>query len=67
MPSDDNGGATGGDGPKELWAKLRVWIETPDGERMWLNDWLDSLPPGTKLNIKMPPKRSNVVPFPGSD
>ncbi len=67
MPSDDHGGESRGDDPKKLWVKFKLWVDTPDGERMWLSEWLDSLPPGTKVRMTDKLKKSNVVPFPGSE
>ena len=67
MPSDDHDDKSQGDDLKELWAALKLWVDTPDGKRMWLKEWLDSLPPGAKVRIIDRSKQSNVIPFPSSD
>ena len=66
-PSDDHNGKSQGDDPKKLCLKMKLWVDTPDGKRVWLKEWLDSLPPGSKVRIVDRSKQSNVVPFPGSD
>ena len=47
--------------------KMKLWVDTPDGKRVWLKEWLDSLPPGAKVRIIDRSKQSNVVPFPSPD
>ena len=37
--------------PEELYVKFKLWIETPDGERVWLDDYLKNLPPGSQVSI----------------
>ena len=67
MPSDDHDDNTRGNNPKELCMKMKLWVDTPDGKRVWLKEWLDSLPPGSKVRIVDSSKQSNVIPFPSSD
>ena len=53
MAPDDKDGETTVDTEQEaLISKIRLWVETPDGERVWLDDWLKTLPPGTQVRMR---------------
>ena len=51
-PDDQNGDMTVDTEPEILISKLKLWVETADGERVWLDDWLKSLPPGSQVRMR---------------
>lgn len=59
-PEDQDDDMTVDKEPETLISKFKLWVETADGERVWLDDWLKTLPPGSQ--VRMREKRGETRP-----